>query len=66
VDTGVESEGLTEVLSGLAEGESIVVSGQFLIDSEASLRNALARLAVTPAVEPASDPHAGHVHGETK
>lgn len=66
IETGIESEGLTEVLSGLAEGEKIVVSGQFLIDSEASLRNTLARLAAVPAAQPGADPHAGHVHGETK
>jgi Cu(I)/Ag(I) efflux system membrane fusion protein len=63
IETGIESEGLTEVLSGLAEGEKVVVSGQFLIDSEASLRNTLARLATVPNAVTAPDPHAGHVHG---
>ena len=33
-----------EVTSGLAEGQRIVTSGQFLIDSEASLKSALPRL----------------------
>jgi Cu(I)/Ag(I) efflux system membrane fusion protein len=32
------------VLSGVSEGEEVVVSGQFLIDSEASLSGVLARL----------------------
>jgi Cu(I)/Ag(I) efflux system membrane fusion protein len=44
VRTGAESNGRTEILSGLKEGERVVASGQFLIDSEASLRGALARL----------------------
>jgi len=37
VRTGRESGGQTEVLQGLSDGEQVVVSGQFLIDSEASL-----------------------------
>ncbi|MDO8912132.1 MAG: efflux RND transporter periplasmic adaptor subunit [Phenylobacterium sp.] len=34
---GREASGKTEVLGGLSEGEKVVASGQFLIDSEASL-----------------------------
>jgi Cu(I)/Ag(I) efflux system membrane fusion protein len=45
---------MTEILVGLAGGERVVASGQFLIDSEANLSGALERLG-----EPA-DPHAGH------
>ena len=37
IKTGQESDSSTEILSGLAKGEDVVVSGQFLIDSEASL-----------------------------
>ena len=44
VETGQEHNNRTEILSGLAEGEEVVVSGQFLIDSEASLSGVLARL----------------------
>lgn len=44
IQTGQESMGRTEILSGVAEGEQVVVSGQFLIDSEASLSGVLARL----------------------
>lgn len=36
--------GRTEILEGLEGGEEVVVSGQFLIDSEASLSGALERL----------------------
>ncbi len=44
VKTGQERDSWTEILDGLAEGEEVVVSGQFLIDSEASLSGVLARL----------------------
>ena len=44
VTTGREQDGRTAILSGLKEGESIVLSGQFLIDSEASLTEAVSRL----------------------
>jgi Cu(I)/Ag(I) efflux system membrane fusion protein len=44
VTTGQERDSCTEILSGLSEGEDVVVSGQFLIDSEASLSGVLARL----------------------
>jgi len=44
IKTGQELDSHTEILAGLAEGEDVVVSGQFLIDSEASLSGVLARL----------------------
>ena len=37
VQTGREDGGRTEILAGLSEGDKVVASGQFLIDSEASL-----------------------------
>jgi membrane fusion protein, copper/silver efflux system len=37
IRTGREANGRTEVLAGLAPGEEVVTSGQFLLDSEASL-----------------------------
>ncbi|WP_293389156.1 efflux RND transporter periplasmic adaptor subunit [Nevskia sp.] len=62
VRTGVEVGERIEVLDGLSAGQQVVASGQFLIDSEASLRGALDRLSA-PAAEPQPmvDPHAGHV-----
>ena len=42
---GRRSEDRIEVSSGLAEGERVVVEGNFLIDSESNLRAALANLA---------------------
>ena len=44
VRTGLSSGGKTEILAGLKGGERVVVSGQFLIDSEASLSGALERM----------------------
>jgi len=43
VQTGHTSGGQTEILAGLSEGEKVVASGQFLIDSEASLSGVQAR-----------------------
>ncbi len=42
--TGAESGGMVEILSGLTEGERVVVSSQFLIDSEASLQGVMLRM----------------------
>ncbi len=44
VRIGRSTDGYTAILSGLNGGERIVVSGQFLIDSEASLSGGLERL----------------------
>ncbi|PPD55582.1 MAG: efflux transporter periplasmic adaptor subunit [Methylotenera sp.] len=44
VVTGQERDTYTEIMSGLKVGEEVVSSGQFLIDSEASLTGVLARL----------------------
>lgn len=41
VVTGVEADGVLEVLKGLEEGDRIVTSAQFLIDSESNLKAAL-------------------------
>jgi len=43
IRSGREAGGRTEVLAGLGEGEQVVASGQFLIDSEASLSGVDAR-----------------------
>jgi Cu(I)/Ag(I) efflux system membrane fusion protein len=44
VQTGLESDGLVEILSGIEEGDQVVVSAQFLIDSESNLQASLRRL----------------------
>ena len=56
VTLGTEADGKTEILAGLAEGEAIVVSGQFLIDSEASLKSAVNRLATSSSTSAESSP----------
>ncbi len=45
VEVGQELGGRSEILKGLQAGARVVASGQFLLDSEASLKGALARLA---------------------
>jgi len=44
VEIGREANGQTEVRMGLEAGQKIVVSGQFLIDSEASLKGTATRM----------------------
>jgi Cu(I)/Ag(I) efflux system membrane fusion protein len=44
VRTGLSGRGETAVAEGLEEGETVVVSGLFLIDSEANLAGALERM----------------------
>jgi len=44
VQAGMEANGQTEIREGLEAGQKVVVSGQFLIDSEASLRATEARM----------------------
>lgn len=44
VEVGIQSGDRVEVLSGLEPGERVVTSGQFLIDSEASLSASLQRM----------------------
>ena len=48
VQPGLESGGQTEIKRGLQAGQRVVVSSQFLIDSEASLKGVEARLNETP------------------
>jgi len=44
VMTGIESGGWLEIIAGLDEGDEVVTSAQFLIDSEASLAGSIHRL----------------------
>jgi Cu(I)/Ag(I) efflux system membrane fusion protein len=68
VKSGIESGGRVEILSGLKEGDSVVVSAQFLLDSESSLRAEFQRMSADPA-PPAVQPVMGvaessHQHDE--
>lgn len=48
VEAGIETGGQTEIKRGLQTGQRVVVSSQFLIDSEASLKGVEARLNQVP------------------
>jgi len=65
VEVGRQSGDLAEIRKGLDAGQRIVVSGQFLVDSEANLKGALTRIAASGQegsliTAQAVDPHAGH------
>ena len=61
VQVGRESGGKTEILGGLQAGEQVVASGQFLLDSEASLRGVQARpLNAAPPPGPSAPQPAQH------
>jgi multidrug efflux pump subunit AcrA (membrane-fusion protein) len=55
VRVGPEGEDMTRILSGLEEGEIIVTSGQFLIDSESNLREAINKMLEARSAEPADE-----------
>ena len=55
VEIGMEADGRTEILKGIEAGQEVVVSGQFLIDSEASLKGTVARMGATPTTPPDSE-----------
>jgi hypothetical protein len=73
VVTGLSGDGhVTEIKSGLKVGEVVVVSGQFLLDSESQLQEALQKLLASrlqakqgpPSTKSKPDPHAGHKQGK--
>jgi Cu(I)/Ag(I) efflux system membrane fusion protein len=63
VEVGMEAGDSTEIRKGLKAGDRVVVSGQFLIDSEASLRTTIARL--EGAAEPQAAPTGAGLHRGT-
>ena len=66
IEAGIESGGQTEIRRGLQAGQRVVVSSQFLIDSEASLKGVEARLneAPTPPAATAAPRHEGQARVE--
>jgi RND family efflux transporter MFP subunit len=50
VTLGAYADGYYEVLDGLQEGENVVTSGQFLIDSDANLKSADAAMSGMPGM----------------
>lgn len=61
IETGRDAGGMTEVRKGLKSGQRVVASGQFLIDSEASLKSTLSRLESTADVRTNDPQGGGHV-----
>ena len=59
VGTGIEADGQTEIRTGLAAGQKVVVSGQFLIDSDASLRGTATRMRAVEGGQTAAPIHRG-------
>lgn len=62
VTPGLESGERVEIVSGLRAGDEVVVSAQFLIDSESSLRAEFLRLAGPPAGGDPKQTPADHGH----
>lgn len=62
VETGGYFDDRAEIVSGLAPGERIVTSGNFLIDSESRMKSAIAGITGTPRL----DPVCGHYADEAK
>lgn len=54
VQLGIDLGDQIEVSQGLSEGDEVVSSGQFMIDSEARLRSVLGNLSAAPAAAPAA------------
>jgi multidrug efflux pump subunit AcrA (membrane-fusion protein)/rubrerythrin len=64
VALGLQAENDTyQVLSGLSEGDRIVTSGQFLLDSESQLREAIQKMSGPKAAAATTAPHEGHEAG---
>jgi Cu(I)/Ag(I) efflux system membrane fusion protein len=60
VVTGMTTNDMTEILSGIDAGDEVVVSGQFLIDSESSLQASFMRMDEAEPPVPSADAHSGH------
>ena len=62
VELGFEADGQSEIRKGLEAGQKVVISGQFLLDSEASLRSTATRMHDMPvpdATKPGDTVHRG-------
>ena len=66
VEAGIDVEGQTEIRKGLKVGQRVVVSSQFLIDSEASLKGVESRLNSVEAPKPIEFEGIGRVDAISK
>ena len=55
VKAGIESGELVEIVQGLSAGDRVVVSSQFLIDSESSLKASFRRMSEPEPMEPEAE-----------
>jgi Cu(I)/Ag(I) efflux system membrane fusion protein len=60
VETGAEANGQTEIRKGLTTGQKVVISSQFLIDSESSLKGTTSRMTDVPAAMDAPADKSSH------
>ncbi len=65
VKLGVTSDGFVQILEGIKEGEKIVVSSQFLIDSESNLKAAITQMSGHKGME-MNKPAEQHIHSENQ
>ena len=63
VRLGVAADGHVQILDGLAAGETVVVSGEFLIDSESRLREAAAKMLPPTGADKSGSDAAGEAGG---
>jgi Cu(I)/Ag(I) efflux system membrane fusion protein len=70
VVVGRRGEGYAEIRSGVAEGELVVVSANFLIDAESNLQSALDSFGHgghgAKSADPATDAHSQHAPPEVQ
>jgi membrane fusion protein, copper/silver efflux system len=59
-EVGLESAGQSEIRKGLQAGQKVVVSGQFLLDSEANLRSSVVRMSEMSTAPAAKGKQASH------
>jgi RND family efflux transporter MFP subunit len=57
-------DGMVQVLAGLAPGEAVVTSGQFLLDSESRMKEAVAKFLAAKLLQPGTVPTDGAAPGE--
>ncbi len=56
VKLGLSAEGMTQIIEGVAVGEAVVTSSQFLIDSESKLKEATAKMLGTTEQQDKASP----------
>lgn len=71
VEVGARAQGYVEIRKGIKEGERVVVSANFLVDSESGLKAALGAMKGAGAhshgdVKGAASEEGGHSHGDVK